>query len=58
MLITKGVPENHASQFEANINPGTTYDFKSGERMAAISIFFMLFNVINIVKRRGMIWYA
>ena len=26
--------------------------------MAAISIFFILFNVINIVKRRGMVWYA
>ena len=30
MLITKGVPENHASQFEANINPGTTYEAKDG----------------------------
>ena len=30
MLITKGVPENHASQFEANINPGTTYECKEG----------------------------
>jgi hypothetical protein len=30
VLITKGVPENHASQFEANINPGTTYECKQG----------------------------
>ena len=31
-------------------------DFKSGVRMLAMSIVFILLNIINVIKRCGMIW--
>jgi hypothetical protein len=53
VLITKGVPENHASQFEANINPGTTYELKNGNfKVAYLAQLSAYLRILNDDDRR------